>query len=132
MTCLILAVASAAAIGYAPTAARWGAEGVASMTAVGSICLVTALLAFAPIVIVAPRWPEQIGSAALAGTVLRLILTIAGMIGYQVLARPHFESFLFWAVIFYLLVLAIDTTFGVLAIQKYYRATPPRKEGSAS
>ncbi len=102
------------------------------MSAVAVICLTTAVLAFLPIVFVAQRWPQQIGSAALAGTVLRLMLTMGAMVAYQIMARPQMESFLFWAVIFYLLVLLIDTTFGVIAIQRYYRVASPGNEGSAS
>jgi hypothetical protein len=130
--CLFAAVIATAAMGYAPTQARWGAEGVSSMIGIAVICLSSAIIAFVPIMIVAPNWPDQIGSAALAGTVLRLLLTVGGMLGYQVLFKPHFASFLFWSVIFYLLVLAIDTTFGAIAIKKYYRSTPPRSEGIAS
>lgn len=121
-----------AAIGYAPTQTRWGAEGVNSMLVIAGICLATAVLAFIPMMIVAPRWPDQIGSAALAGMGLRLFLTMGSMVCYQILLRPQFESFLFWAVIYYLIVLAIDTTFGVIAIKRFYRPTPPRSEGIAS
>lgn len=135
LTCvgsLIVAVLCAAAIGYAPTQSRWGVDGLESMSAVAIICLATAVLAFLPIVFVAQRWPQQIGSAALAGTVLRLMLTMVAMAAYQIMARPQMESFLFWAVIFYLLVLMIDTTFGVIAIQRYYRVASSGSEGSAS
>lgn len=129
---LILAVAAAAGIGYAPTLSRWGAEGVSSMAACATICLASALIAMLPMIYVAPRWPDQIGSAALAATVIRLMLTMAAMVGYEILARPQMESFLTWAVVFYLLVLAIDTTFGVIAIQRHYRVAPPKNESSAT
>lgn len=132
ISCLFITVIATAAIGYAPTQTRWGAEGVNSMLVIAGICLATAVLAFIPMMIVAPRWPDQIGSAALAGMGLRLFLTMGSMVCYQILLRPQFESFLFWAVIYYLIVLAIDTTFGVIAIKRFYRPTPPRSEGIAS
>jgi len=129
---LVVAVLAAASIGYAPTQARWGDDGVQSMKVIAGICLGTAILAFIPVILVASRWPEQIGSAALAGTGLRLLLTMGAMVAYQILADPQLPSFLFWAVVFYLLVLAIDTVFGVIAIQRFYRAGPQRNEGAAS
>ncbi|MBK8270833.1 MAG: hypothetical protein IPK83_22005 [Planctomycetes bacterium] len=67
ISCLFFAVIVTAAVGYAPTQSRWGAEGVNSMLVIAAICLASAVIAFLPIMIVAPRWPDQIGSAALAG-----------------------------------------------------------------
>ncbi len=129
---LILAVVVASAIGYAPTQARWGEPGVQSMLAIAVICLVASGVAAAPMFVVAPRWPAQIGNAVLAGTVIRLLATMAGMVGYQILAQPHSASFLFWATIYYLTLLAVDVAFGVVSIQKHYRATPNRSTGAAS
>lgn len=126
---LILVVVLAAAIGYAPTQDRWGDEGVRSMIAVSTICLIAVLIGGLPMVIIAPRWPDQIGQAVLAGTGIRLILTIFLGIGYQVLMQPHLDSFLFWAVVVYLLLLSVETTFGIVAIRRYYKAPQKTTEG---
>lgn len=128
--CLLASTATAYLIGYGPTMSRWGAEGIHSMNAVGTICLGAAILAFLPLVVVAIHRPLCIGQAALAGTVLRLLLTmVAGGI-YQTVANPHMPSFLFWAVVFYCLLLAVETGFGLLLVKKYYR--PPVDHRGAS
>ena len=129
---LILAVLAASAIGDVPTRNRWGEDGLDSMTAVAVICLCTAVVAMAPMAVIAPRRPDYIGQAALAATVLRLLLTMAACVGYQVTADPHLPSFLFWATVFYLLLLAIETGFGVVAVRRFYRITPTKNEGAVS
>ncbi len=128
---LLLACCLTTAIGYAPSASRWGSDGTDSLLAVGVICLCSSLLALAPLGFVAPRYPEYIGQAGLAATVLRLMLTMGALVAYQVLMTPHLQSFLFWAPIFYLLLLAIETGFGVAMVKKYYRV-PPQQDGAAS
>lgn len=70
--------------------------------------------------VVARRWPMHIGQAALAGTGIRLLVTAGLGLSYQTLAKPHLASFLAWAVIYYLLLLAIETTFAVIAVRRYY------------
>ncbi|MFQ5429358.1 MAG: hypothetical protein ACE5E1_03520 [Phycisphaerae bacterium] len=128
----MLAVIAAAAVGYAPTKAHWGAEGIESMFAVAAICLGTALVPTVLMALIAARWPEHLGQAAFAGTGLRLLMTMAGLIVYQVLATPQLNAFLFWATVFYLLLLAIETPFAVFAVRRHHRAPPNNKEGAAS
>lgn len=72
--------------------------------------------------IVAPRWPGQIGNAVLGATVIRLLGTMGCMAAYQIIAAPHDAAFLFWATVIYMILLAVDVTFGVIAIQKHYRS----------
>ena len=110
------------------TQARWGSEGVQSLRAIAGICLGTALIGFIPVAIVSIRWPTYIGQAALAGTAVRLLLTIMTGAGYQVMVKPHLASFLFWAVVFYCTLLAIETGFGVYLIGRFYR-TPSIRRG---
>lgn len=102
------------------------------MLAVAVLCLVSAFIAILPIAFVAPRYPDQIGQAALGATVIRLLLTMGALVAYQVLKQPHMASFLFWAPIFYLLLLAIETTFGVIMVKKYYTVAPKANDGAAS
>ncbi|MCB9853852.1 MAG: hypothetical protein H6819_12200 [Phycisphaerales bacterium] len=135
LTCalfLLLAVAATVAVGYAPSHNRWGDEGQQSLLAVAAICGGAALVALIPMAVVAPRYPGHIGEAALAGTVIRLLVTMGAFVVYQVLYQPHMTSFLFWAPVFYLVLLAIETTFGVLAVKRYYRPTPKSTDGATS
>lgn len=127
---LVAIVAAALVIGVGPTQSRWGEEGVRAMWAIGGICLISAVVGALPLGIVAPRWPAQIGQATLAGTVVRLLLTMLLGAAYQVLAQPHLTAFLFWAVVLYLLLLAVETAFGVLAVRRYYHPPKTRSEGS--
>ena len=127
---LFIVVVLAIVIGFVPTENRWGQEGLNSMLAVAGICLSSALLAAIPMAVVAPRWPDQIGQAILAGTVIRLLLTMFGCVVYQALARPQLGSFLFWATIIYLAMLVTETPFGVWAIRKFYRVKQPNHPGT--
>jgi len=127
--CLIAVVVIAGAIGYGPTRTQWGHDGVDSMIAMAVICLSAAVVAALPIGFVAPRWPSYIGQAVMAGTTIRLLLTAALGYGYQRFAEPHLGSYLMWAGIFYLLLLAVETSFGVVAVRRYY-VTQPKTGGA--
>ena len=135
LTCvilLILTVAATVAIGYRPTEARWGTEGVTNLFVVAAICLMSALVALIPLVLVSLWHPDQIGAAGLAATVIRLFLTMGALVAYQIIKDPQMASFIFWSPIFYLLLLAIETTFGVLFVRRYYRPSTSTNEGAIS
>lgn len=125
-------VIAAVVIGYRPTQRRWGAEGIESMFVVAGICLAVALVPAAIMGFVAARWPQHLGQAAFAGTGIRLLLTLSGLLIYQVLAQPQLGAFLCWATILYLLLLATETTIAVLAVRRYHPAAPVNKGGTAS
>jgi hypothetical protein len=129
---LVLAVAAAVSIGYGPTLHRWGDQGIASMFAAAAICLSVALLPALLMAVIAAQRPVHIGQAAFAGTMIRLLLAMPLLIAYQVFARPQVESFMYWATVLYLLLLAIETPFAVLAVRRFYCATPRPREGPAS
>jgi hypothetical protein len=122
LLCLILVTALAFAIGYQPTSRAWGADGIRSMTAVGAICLGAAVVGFLPTAFIAATRPTYIGQAALGATVLRLLVTITAGGIYQTVSKPHLPSFLLWAVVFYCLLLAVETGFGVVLIRRSYPA----------
>lgn len=126
---LLGAVVLAGAIGYGPTQSRWGEAGVRSMTAIGVICAIAAFIGALPMAVVARRWPVHIGQAALAGTGIRLLVTAGLGLSYQTLAKPHLASFLFWAVVFYMLLLAIETIFAVSFVRRYYVSGTPGSGG---
>ncbi len=115
-------------VGRAPTEARWGVEGVASLRAVAIICLGSAFVGLLPIAVVAMKWPSYVGQAALGGTVIRLMLTMAVGAAYQTLAQPHLPSFLFWAVVIYCVLLAIETAFSVYLTRRFFPTVTTRRE----
>ena len=95
IVCLIaLCVATAilVLVGQSPTEARWGAEGVASLRAVAVICLASAFAGLLPIALVAAKWPSYLGQAALGGTAIRLLLTMAIGLQSYFFKQEHFED----------------------------------------
>jgi len=120
MICVLLAVALAATLGRAPTAARWGQAGVDCMYAAGIICGLASVLAMGPMMFAALWFRSYVGEAALAATVLRLLLTTAMCLGYQIWSKPDLKPFLLWALIFYGLMLVIDTVFSVLIVRHLF------------
>ena len=118
-------------VGQSPTEARWGAEGVASLRAVAVICLVSAFAGLLPIALVAAKWPSYLGQAALGGTAIRLLLTMAVGAAYQTLAQPHLPSFLFWAVVIYCVLLAIETGFSVYLARSFFPPVATNREVTA-
>ncbi|MEK6677136.1 MAG: hypothetical protein AABZ47_15965 [Planctomycetota bacterium] len=115
---VLVAATLAVAIGRAPTATKWGAKGVESMYAAGIICTVSSVLAMVPLSVAAGWFRKQIGEAALAATVLRLLLTVFMAAAYQTWEKPDLGPFLFWASVFYGLSLIIDTTFALLIVRR--------------
>ncbi|MBI5764664.1 MAG: hypothetical protein HZA51_14205 [Planctomycetes bacterium] len=125
---LALATVLLVAIGQSPTEARWGAEGVSSLRAVAAICLSAAVAGLLPLAVVATKWPSYVGQAALCGTAIRLMLTMAVGAAYQTLAKPHLPSFLFWAVVIYCVLLAIETGFGVYLTRCSFPVVSTKRE----
>ncbi|HPF38047.1 MAG TPA: hypothetical protein P5081_06630 [Phycisphaerae bacterium] len=130
--CLLAAIAAIVAVGITPSVDRWGDEGRTSLFAIAFLCGGASLAALIPLAIVAVKFPDYIGQAAFGGTVIRLLLTMTALVAYQILYQPHMASFLFWAPVFYIVLLAIETTFGVLAVKRYYRVTPKENDGATS
>ncbi len=128
---LVAVTIVAALVGKGPTEARWGEDGVRSMYAVGAICLGAAIVAFLPVALVAIRWPSQIGNAAIAATAIRLLLTMSAAGVYQVMAKPHLASFLFWAVVYYCLLLTVETGFNLLLVRRQYKNPSQSNESKA-
>ena len=115
----LLAVAAAAlAIGQRPTRERWGSAGVASMRAAVGMCLVAAVIAAVPIAVAAARKSPSTPQICLAGTVVRLLITGALALLYQMRGDVHLISFLLWLVIAYLSFLAGETTLTVMVVRR--------------
>ena len=134
MKCALLQVAvltavviAAAACGHGLTATKWGPAGVASLQAAAIICLIAALLAAVLLGVVATYWPAYVGQAAFAGTAVRLLVTGALAIGYQVFADVHLTSFVAWLLILYLLLLLAETVLAIVLVRR--RLPPPAAPG---
>lgn len=117
---LIVIIAAATAIGYAPTERQWGQAGVRSMWAAGAICGVAGLIAVLPIPFVAAFWPGQVGNAIFAGTAIRLLVTMPLMLAFQTIMEVHLRSFLLWMLVLYMPLMAAETALGVLVVRKAY------------
>ncbi len=124
---LVGVVAVTVACGYGLTVAKWGPAGVASLQAAAVICLIAALLAAVLLGVVATYWPAYVGQAAFAGTAVRLLVTGALAIGYQVFADVHLTSFLAWLLALYLLLLLAETVVAVVVVRR--RLSPPATPG---
>lgn len=122
------AIAAAAWIGRGWAERQWGAEGVASMWAAAKICMAAGLIAAAPLPLVAAMSRTNLGYAVFAGTVIRLLATMAMMVGYQMTSAPHMRSFLSWMVILYLVLLAVETGMGVALVRRTAGAGARGKE----
>lgn len=120
---LTAVVIVAAACGYGLTVTKWGPAGLGSLQAAAIICLIAALLAAVPLGVVATYWPTYVGQAAFAGTAVRLLVTGALAIGYQVFVDVHLTSFLAWLVVLYLLLLLAETVWAVVVVRR--RLSPP-------
>lgn len=121
--CLTAAVVLAVAFGSNPTQTRWGADGISAMYASAAICLIASVIGALPLPIVARKAPSYVGQAAFAGTALRLLLTGAMAGIYQSSTAVHLRSFLTWLASLYLLLLVIDTIFGVIIVRRNYADT---------
>jgi hypothetical protein len=122
---LVGVVALAVGIGYAPTLARWGAAGIASMWAAAVICLAAAGAAAVSLTLVALRWRSYVGQAALGGTVIRLLVTGLLAVGYQLWTPVHLRSFLLWLLVLYLLLLVVETVIGVVMVRTRWQISAP-------
>jgi hypothetical protein len=112
------------ALGLPISVARWGAPGAASAWAAGAICLFAALVAAIPLTVVGLRWPQHLGNAALAGTTIRLVLTMTLGGLYQLLADVHLVSFLVWMLALYLALLAAETIMCVVLVRRTCYGSP--------
>ena len=127
LVALLGIVALAVGIGYGPTLNRWGADGTTSLWAATAICLAAAGTAALVVAIVVLKWPAHAVQVGLAGTTIRLLLTMFLGLGYQLWADPHLSSFLAWLLILYLLLLVVETLVTVLVLRA--RLQPPSAEG---
>lgn len=107
-------IAGAVALGYQPTLARWGDAGIAEIWPAAIICGGAALISAIPILICAFFAPKYVLLAGIGGTTVRLLLTMIAGVTYQVVSSPQLTAFLTWLVVFYLLLLVVETVLALL------------------
>lgn len=110
---LVTATALAVGVGFQPTQQRWGAAGLASLWAAAAICLSAATIAGVLLAVVAVRYPSYLPQAALGGSAVRLFVTGALALVYQMRSDVQLTSFLMWLVILYLLLLTVEVILNV-------------------
>ena len=96
-----------------------------SMWAASAICGVAGLVAILPLPFVAAFSPVNVGHAIFAGTAIRLLVTMPLMLAFQMMTEVHLPSFLLWMLALYLLLLAAETTVGVMVVRRAY---PTKRE----
>ncbi len=79
-----------------------------------------ALVAMVPLAWAALARPEQVGMAALAGTAVRLLVTIPAAFAYQMSGVVHAPSFTYWLLVLYLPLMAVETAIAVALIQRTF------------
>lgn len=113
----VAAVAVAAGYGYTQT--HFGSTGLEAMWVAAIICIATSAVAAVPVVMVAKWQPGYVGQAAFAGTAIRLMLTCGAAGAWQMFHAVHLRAFLGWLTVLYMLLLVVDTAFGVLLVRRH-------------
>lgn len=128
----IIAVAGLIAIamwlGDAPTRARWGEDGAASMWTAAGICALASVAAIAPAAVAWLMAPKYLAQTVLAGTAIRILVTGGLALLYQAFTKAHLPSLLVWLLSLYLPLLAVETISNVMLV----RAAQPRTTGRKS
>ena len=125
---LTVIVGGAVALGRGAVLNRWGPDGLASLHAAAVIALGAALLAAIPLGLAAAYWRQHAPLTAFAGTAIRLLVTGALAVGYQVMGRPHLDSFLVCLLAIYLLLLLAETVLIVYIVRRVYPRSAPKPE----
>lgn len=125
---LTAVVALAVGLGRGLVTERWGPSGVAALYAAAVICLIGGVLAAIPLGVVATYWPQHAPMTAFGATAIRLLVTGALAIGYEVFAAPALTPFLACILAIYLLLLVAETALIVTIVRRVYAPHPPHAE----
>ena len=102
---------------YGPVESKWGVEGLGSLRVAAVLCLIGALLAAVPAGLAATYWRRYAPQVALAGTAVRLLVTGALSLVYQVFVDVHLVSFLACILFYYLALLVAETVLIVYMVR---------------
>ena len=90
--------------------AEWVGEGLVFCAATN---LIACWLSFAPLAVVRCRCPEYIPQAALGAMVIRLLIVGSATVAAMTFGHWQIEVISIWMILFYLALLAVETTFAV-------------------
>ena len=102
-----------------------GREGLEAMALAGVICVVVAVTSLVPVVVAVVRQADWLGQACLAGTTVRMLVTVAAGVVCYVVMRPATFAYAMWMVVFYLVLLAWETVWVSGIIKAKYATNSP-------
>lgn len=92
-----------------------GKGNFAPMIVAGFICLVTGIISMIPLSMAVRRGASWLGEVCLAGTAIRLLLTLFAIVAACIIIMPsgQMRAFVFWTLGFYFALLIWETLTGV-------------------
>ena len=88
----------------------------------GLICLIMTIISLIPLTVATRAYRDWLGHACLAGTTIRLLLTLfAGLMVHELAIEPRQKmTFVLWLLSFYLALLVWETITVVRIIKMFY------------
>ena len=121
----VLIVAAVILLGIGPVC-LWSSrprQAVEAMVFAGMICLCMGIISLVPLVKAARHHPDWLGQAWLAGTVIRLLLTLIGaiLVYFAVIEPRQIKVYTSWIVCFYLILLVWETLTATKMVKMFYK-----------
>ena len=97
-------------------------QAVIPVISAGLICLIMTIISLIPLTVATRAYRDWLGQACLAGTTIRLLLTLfAGLAVHALVIEPQQKiTFILWLLGFYLALLAWETITAVRIIKMFY------------
>jgi hypothetical protein len=97
-------------------------QAVIPVISAGLICLIMTIISLIPLTVAMRAYRDWLGHACLAGTTIRLLLTLsAGLAAYALVIEPQQKiTFVLWLLGFYLVLLVWETITVVRIIKMFY------------
>lgn len=117
---VILAVLVLTGIGYPLTVRLWGTETLPALFWAAAGCLVACVASLCPLAIVTRMClPDALPQAALAGMVLRILLTGAFLFTMTTIGAVPYWPFATWLMVFYLSLLVLETIIALSYVKNF-------------
>ena len=97
-------------------------QAVIPVISAGLICLIMTIISLIPLTVATRAYRDWLGHAFLAGTTIRLLLTLfAGLTVHELAIEPRQKTtFILWLVGFYLVLLVWETITATRIIKMFY------------
>ncbi len=97
-------------------------QAVTPVISAGLICLIMTIISLIPLTVATRAYRDWLGHACLAGTTIRLLLTLfAGLTVHELVIEPQQKmTFVLWLLSFYLALLVWETITVVRIIKMFY------------